>query len=370
MDWIGPIQFMSETNPMYILVIIDTFSRFVELYATQDKSAIETAKYVHQWICRYGSPLTIRTDQGGEFVSGLMAEYERITGIHHHFNVAYSHEENSIVERANKEVMRHLRAIFMEGGIAECMEEDLPTVQRIMNAATHKSINAKPADLMFGNGVNLDRNFLFDYDSEGKTPEQLSQWVRDRMDHHIKLIERARATQDEIDVTNLDKRREDEVAEFPIGSYVLCSYAERPPSKALAYWGGPFRVVGGRSPHYTIQHLVTGAEKEVHVHRLKIFEFDPAETDPVQVVLNEMQERRVEQVLEHRNQFEEDCIRNYEFLLRWTGDSTGRFDQWTPWKDVRTNSLVHEYMRTHGLERKIPKEFRRRQSGEANNVNP
>jgi len=33
-------------------------------------------------------------------------------GTEHVRTVAYSHEENGIVERANKEVMRHLRALF------------------------------------------------------------------------------------------------------------------------------------------------------------------------------------------------------------------------------------------------------------------
>jgi len=54
---------------MFILVIIDAFSRWVELYPTKTTTAVETA---------------------------------------------YSGEENDIVERANQEVLRHLNAILFD----------------------------------------------------------------------------------------------------------------------------------------------------------------------------------------------------------------------------------------------------------------
>jgi hypothetical protein len=46
---------------------------------------------------------------------------------------AYSHEENAIVERANKEVNRHLRGICFDRKIKEKWRQSLPLVQRIVN---------------------------------------------------------------------------------------------------------------------------------------------------------------------------------------------------------------------------------------------
>ncbi len=51
-----------------------------------------------------------------------------------HFATAYSKEENGLVERANQEVMRHLRAMLFDARVHDKWSyEQLPMVQRIMN---------------------------------------------------------------------------------------------------------------------------------------------------------------------------------------------------------------------------------------------
>jgi hypothetical protein len=61
-----------------------------------------------------------------------MEELFRSIGVHHLINLAYSKEENAIVERVNKEVMRHLRGIiFKYNEIAQWSFRYLPLVQRI-----------------------------------------------------------------------------------------------------------------------------------------------------------------------------------------------------------------------------------------------
>ena len=59
---------------------------------------------------RFGSPEVIHTDQGPAFHNELVQELLRLCAIENSFATAYSSEENGIVERANQEVMRHLRA--------------------------------------------------------------------------------------------------------------------------------------------------------------------------------------------------------------------------------------------------------------------
>ncbi len=50
------------------------------------------------------------------------------------FATAHSSEENGIVERANQEVMRHLRALLFDSRVHDKWSfEQLPLVQRIMN---------------------------------------------------------------------------------------------------------------------------------------------------------------------------------------------------------------------------------------------
>ena len=59
------------------------------------------------------------SDNGTQFVNKLIEAFTQTAGIEHAAIHAYSHEENGIVERANKEVNRHLRA----------MTYDMPALQ-------------------------------------------------------------------------------------------------------------------------------------------------------------------------------------------------------------------------------------------------
>jgi hypothetical protein len=52
-------------------------------------------------------------------------------------SLAYSEEQNAVVERENREVMSHLTAIIFDKRISESWSTDyLPLVQRIMNAGS------------------------------------------------------------------------------------------------------------------------------------------------------------------------------------------------------------------------------------------
>ncbi len=109
-DTIGPVARDSADN-CYILVVIDCFTRFVELYPVSDTSALPCARALLSHVCRYGTPMTIRSDRGTQFVNGIIKELLSLLKVEHEVSLAYSKEHNAIVERANREVMRHLTAV-------------------------------------------------------------------------------------------------------------------------------------------------------------------------------------------------------------------------------------------------------------------
>ena len=49
------------------MVIVDAFSKWVELYPIPNKTASTTAACLWDFIKTYGSPTTVRTDKGTEF---------------------------------------------------------------------------------------------------------------------------------------------------------------------------------------------------------------------------------------------------------------------------------------------------------------
>jgi transposase InsO family protein len=110
-DSIGPLP-PDENENCHILNISDTFSRFIEMYAIKTTSAKEAAVCLLNYLGRYGCPCQVLSDNGSQFVNETISELFKLIGTEHVLTMAYSKEENAIVERANKELMRHLRAII------------------------------------------------------------------------------------------------------------------------------------------------------------------------------------------------------------------------------------------------------------------
>ena len=60
------------------------------------------------------------------------------------YTTANSKQENAIVERANRETMRHLRNIVMDKRAIDEWSREVPLVQRIMNSMVHSSTGVRP----------------------------------------------------------------------------------------------------------------------------------------------------------------------------------------------------------------------------------
>jgi transposase InsO family protein len=160
LDNIGPLR-PDAKGHTFILVIIDAFSRWVELYPTATTSAVETASCIFQHFGRFDNPDVVHTDRGTAFHNEIIEELLWMTGVEQSLTTAYSSEENGIVERANQEVLRHLNAILFGSRVHDRWSfEQLPTVQRLMNTVEKTSTGVSPAQLMLNNSVQLSKQIL------------------------------------------------------------------------------------------------------------------------------------------------------------------------------------------------------------------
>lgn len=81
-DIIGP--YVSSRGYRYCLTVIDRFSRFPEAFPLEDTGAECVARKLFAgWICRYGVPLRITTDQGVQFESQLLNALSQLLGSKH-----------------------------------------------------------------------------------------------------------------------------------------------------------------------------------------------------------------------------------------------------------------------------------------------
>jgi hypothetical protein len=134
-DSMGPFD-TDELGNSYIIVIIDCFTRSVELYPTKDTTAIVAANVLLQHFGRYGCAYQLLSDCGSQYVNEIVEELIKLIGTENIQILAYSKEENSIVERSNKEILRHIRALIFDQNIIHKWSISLPFVQRIRGIIT------------------------------------------------------------------------------------------------------------------------------------------------------------------------------------------------------------------------------------------
>ena len=80
LDHIAPLR-PDAKGHTFILVIIDAFSRWVELYPTTTTTAVETASCIFQHFGRFGNPDVVHTDRGTAFHNEIIEELLRMAGV-------------------------------------------------------------------------------------------------------------------------------------------------------------------------------------------------------------------------------------------------------------------------------------------------
>ena len=88
LDHIGSLV-IDKKGYQYELVLIDAFSRRVELYPTKEVTADETTKCIFQHLGRFGAPKRILTDRGTAFYNELVSELLHMCRAHHEGGECY-----------------------------------------------------------------------------------------------------------------------------------------------------------------------------------------------------------------------------------------------------------------------------------------
>jgi transposase InsO family protein len=338
---IGPLPADSAGN-QYIVVVMDGFSRFVELRATKTARAQEAAIAMLEVFGRYGAPKFVRSDNGPQFTANLIKEFLRLVGSSPQYTIAYRHESNGIVERTNREVGRHLRSIVMDKRVKDQWSECLPFVQRILNSTVNRSIGTTPARILFGDAIHLDREII-------RTPEVEShESLQTTVEDYVQNLTRLQCAIVEASQEHMRAEVEHRLSKSPenprslnAGDYVLVSYPERAPNKLVPRWRGPMLVVSVQGSMCCVQDLRTLKHCDFHISRLKEYNMDQT-PDPLQVAQVDDDEWEVSEIVDHRGRNK----KNFEFRVRWKGFGE-KDDTWLPLKDCRDLEALDSYLQQH-----------------------
>ena len=242
---------------------------------------------------RYGAPSMIRSDRGSHFMNEIVREFFVRTGTPHNLTLAYSKQENAIVERVNKEVNRHLRAFTFDATNLEAYKLCLPFVQRIINSSVHSSTGASPASLLFGNQLNLDRGILTKFPPTTSLPTKSSKIIANMLLIQEQLNANAVQLLQESDDMHISANVQTPTI-FEVGTFVLALRPNAPPTRLHTKWMGPFKVMSYNKDQYTLLNLITNKTRDVHVRRLKQFLFDRTKNSPIDTARRDYMEFYIE----------------------------------------------------------------------------
>jgi hypothetical protein len=269
---------------LYVVVIVDSFSRWVSLEAVPDKSALAASRALLRNFGNFGVPLTIRSDGGKEFINAILASIEHILGTTHHKIMPYHHEGNSLAEKANRSVLENLRNLIFDKRYILNGEHQwsdlLPLVQRIMNSSFNASIGCAPYNLVFGNNIDLDRCLLT------ATPVPLEgvdvpEYVQTLSHNQRILLDASERVLSETHAKNIAKwklehktdlsvqQKMQERIEDPSQAVWVLSRVQNdtPRAKWKPKWAGPFRLLDFKTNSQSVVRLFdTVSQKVVESH--------------------------------------------------------------------------------------------------------
>ena len=158
-DTMGPFE-PDDLGNKYVIAVLDRFTRFIELVPTTEPTSIAAAHALLHVVGRYGLFESIHSDKGKQFDSAVIKQFLKLLNIEPTYGAAYHPQAQGVVERSNREAVKHLRALVISLNKGANWTCHLPLVQRIYNSLPNRSIGCAPAKLLHGDAIDLDRCLL------------------------------------------------------------------------------------------------------------------------------------------------------------------------------------------------------------------
>lgn len=320
MDTVGPLD-TDTYGYSYVLILVDHMTAFVRAYPLKSTEAKECAKRLVEFMCREGTPRQLHSDRGTQFVNSVITEALRYFKVIHTTSTAYSHEENSIVERTIKDLRNQLLAYLLEAnGSVTNWSDAIPIVERILNTKVCVYTGVTPAAMRFGRCNALDVGVFAESDPDGDfaSDDYLAQikWFQDLVMDQLPKPQQA-PTQD--------------ATTFAEGDLILVERTTRLKKQVQEpLRDGPFLVLRQSGSSVSYENYQTNKVCTVHVSRCRKYHPRGDPWTELQKAMAESGVFAVEDIISHSK------IRTkYRFMVKYVG-----YDE--PEEDFSTNTSLRK----------------------------
>ena len=164
-DVAGPFRVRSLGGAKYFVTFIDDFSKRTWVYfiASKDQVFDKFKLFLHKNKRISGKNVqTLRTDNGGEYVSKAFLLYCANAGILRQFSQPYTPQHNGVAERRNRTILDIVRTFLSDTDVpSHLWAEAVRAAVYIMNLQSSKNHQDKTEELFFGKKPNISHLRIF-----------------------------------------------------------------------------------------------------------------------------------------------------------------------------------------------------------------
>lgn len=152
MDIVGPLPETPSQNS-YILTIQDLLTKYSLAIPLRQATAVDTAEaLVQKFICRFGAPRAILTDQGTNFINSLMKGVARRFKISQVKTTAFHPQSNGSIERSHQVLVEYLKQYINKNNN---WDEWLDLATFAYNTSVHEGTKFTPHELVFAKTARI-----------------------------------------------------------------------------------------------------------------------------------------------------------------------------------------------------------------------
>lgn len=157
MDIVGPLPTTDRGNK-YILTIQDNLTKFVIAKPIPNQQAETIAeRFIKDYVSNFGAPQIVLTDNGTNFTSNLMKEFEHFIRIKHVTTTAFHPESNGSLERSHQVLKEYLKTLGQDDH--RDWDELIELATMSYNSSVHESTGPIPYELVYGQKLRTISSF-------------------------------------------------------------------------------------------------------------------------------------------------------------------------------------------------------------------
>ena len=273
LDIVGILPESGDNKYKYILIVADSFSKWIEAYPLKTQTSVEIAEVLfREYFSRYGFPIQIVTDRGANLISRVMQQLCKFCKISRMATSAFHQSANSMAERNIGTLIAAVRCYIMS---QNDWYNVLPSILMALRATVcTQSTEFSPYEVLFGRIMRTSTDLLFAPSTGYKDVDEYITQLMPRLQLMRQIALANCDAHQEFYKKQYDRKAKE--VNLPIGSkhWLFMPQAKKGVNKKLRnFYAGPFYIVSQETEtNYFIREVKTNKPLTYSVHRSRLKE--------------------------------------------------------------------------------------------------